>query len=52
MVITRGSVPLPEVFVALIVVLKVPVWVDMPEMTPVLVFRVNPVGSTPPMHSW
>jgi hypothetical protein len=45
MVIVRVAVPVPREFVALIVTVKVPAAVGVPEITPVDVFTVNPAGS-------
>jgi hypothetical protein len=43
--IVTDAVPLPEAFVALIVTTELPDVVGVPEMTPVLVFTLNPEGS-------
>ena len=45
MVIVRVALPVPREFVALIVTVKVPVAVGVPEITPVEVFTVNPAGN-------
>ena len=45
MVIVRVALPVPREFVALIVTVKVPGVVGVPEITPVEVFRVNPAGN-------
>ena len=45
MVIVRVALPVPREFVALIVTVKVPEAVGVPEITPVEVFRVNPAGN-------
>ena len=45
MVIVKVAVPVPREFVALIVTVKVPGAVGVPEITPVEVFRVNPAGN-------
>ena len=46
MVITRVAVPVPALFVAEIVARKTPVTVGVPEMRPVLVLTLSPVGSS------
>jgi len=45
MVIVKVTVPVPREFVALIVTVKVPDAVGVPEITPVEVFTVNPAGN-------
>ena len=45
MVIVKVTVSVPREFVALIVTVKVPVAVGVPEITPVEVFTVNPAGN-------
>jgi len=45
MVIVRVALPVPREFVALIVTVKVPEAVGVPEITPVEVFTVNPAGN-------
>ena len=45
MVTVSVAVPVPREFVALIVTVKVPEAVGVPEITPVEVFRVNPAGN-------
>ena len=45
MVSVKVTVPVPREFVALIVTVKVPDAVGVPEITPVEVFTVNPAGN-------
>ena len=45
MVIVKVTVSVPREFVALIVTVKVPDAVGVPEITPVEVFTVNPAGN-------
>jgi hypothetical protein len=45
MVIVSETLPVPLEFVALIVTVKVPGAVGVPEITPVEVFTVNPAGN-------
>ncbi len=44
MVIVKVAVPVPPEFVALIVTVKVPEAVGVPEISPVEVFTVKPAG--------
>jgi hypothetical protein len=48
MIMLRALESLPAELVALAVRLNVPVAVGVPEITPVVVFKLKPVGSLPP----
>ena len=43
-VIVMVPVPLPVIFVAVSCMMKVPVAVGMPDITPVVLFKLNPPG--------
>jgi hypothetical protein len=45
MIILRAFVPFPAAFVALTVKLNVPIAVGVPDITPVVSFKLRPVGS-------
>ena len=47
MVMVRPWLPVPAAFVAVTVTLKVPDWVGVPEMRPVVGLTVIPVGKVP-----
>jgi hypothetical protein len=47
MIMLRALVPFPTEFVALAVKFNVPVFVGVPEIMPVFVSKLKPVGSLP-----
>jgi hypothetical protein len=49
MVMVSEAVPVPRIFVALIVTLNTPICVGVPLMTPLLVLMFKPLGNVPPV---